>query len=164
MAYLDYDLLSDCYDELYGEEQREKYRRVLSLCSSSLGIILDAGCGTGLFLDYLRGDKGHSYILYVGIDTSAGMLRIARRRKDSTSDFIQADIHHLPFRDNTFNTTLSITVIHHLKHVKALRELKRVTKGLVIVTQRKGLDNRILVGTKLELDKENIYLINNLEG
>ena len=159
MAYLDYDLLSSCYDELYGDEQRRKYDRVDKLCGGITGVILDAGCGTALLLNYLRTHNKDYYDFYVGVDISLGMLKIAKARKDSASDFILADIHNLPFRDKCIDTTLSITVVHHLNHVRALYELKRVTRALIVITQRKGLDNRILEGKKIEFEKENIYVI-----
>lgn len=159
MAYLSYDILSERYDELYGEEQVGKYKNVVKIYGGNLGVVLDAGCGTGLFLEYVKHSREVEYLLYVGVDISLGMLRIARLRKDNTSDFIYADVHKLPFRDKCFDTTVSITVIHHLNHKIALEEMKRVTRCRVIVTQNKMLDDRCIEGEKYENIREAIYII-----
>ena len=160
MAYLDYDMLSRCYDELYGEEQRDKYRAVVNLigCGSS-DVLLDAGCGTSLLLDYLR-NVGFRYKLYVGLDKSIGMLKVAKSRLDSLSNLIQADIHRLPIRDKACDVTLSVTVIHHLNHDEALKEFKRVTRRMILVTQHRRLDGRRFEGRLVETSRENIYVIN----
>ena len=159
MTYLSYDILSERYDELYGDEQVEKYGYIMRIYGGNLGIVLDAGCGTGLLLEYIKHSQRAEYSHYVGVDISIGMLRLARLRKDSMSDFIHADVHKLPFRDKCFDTTMSITVIHHLNHEVALGEMKRVTRCKVIVTQNKVLDNRCIEGEKYESIREAIYII-----
>ena len=158
MACLDYDILSGCYDELYGEEQRGKYGWVVRAAGPRLGVLLDAGCGTALLLDYLR-SGGVGYVFYVGVDISLGMLRKAKTRKDPSSDLVQADIHRLPFREKSYDTTVSVTVMHHLEHSRALSELRRVTRSLLIVTRHRSLDGRRVEGEEIELPKESIYII-----
>ena len=159
MACLDYDTLSSCYDELYGEEQLDKYGWVVRAAGPRLGILLDAGCGTALLLDYLRREN-LEYTFYVGVDISIGMLKKAKTRKDCLSDLVQADIHKLPFREKSYDTTISVTVIHHLEHTKALSELRRVTRSMLIVTLHRSLDNRRIEGEEIELPRESIYVIN----
>ncbi|MEM4281986.1 MAG: class I SAM-dependent methyltransferase [Candidatus Caldarchaeum sp.] len=142
MAVLDYDVLSDCYDELYGEEQLRKYREALYIfeplqCSR----VLDVGCGTGLLIRFLR--ENGVLCEYVGVDISSRMLEKASGRADSMTHLIMADAHHLPFRDNVFDVLSSFTVIHHLNVSGFLAEASRVCGNILVVTQHKRLSPRI---------------------
>lgn len=100
--------------------------------------VLDFGCGNGRLLE-LIGDKK---VEYVGVDVSAGLIRIAREkyatpgrefRKISGSD-------KLPFPDGYFNAIYSIAVFHHIPsrelRSEMAKELVRVLKpgGRVVVT------------------------------
>ena len=95
--------------------------------------ILDAGCGTGVFtLDYLAAGAE-----VVGLDISAPMLAWAVR-KAARYPFtaVQADMTCLPFDDETFDKTVSVTALEFIQDGrKALDELFRVTKpgGCVVV-------------------------------
>ena len=56
-------------------------------------------------------------------------------------NFVVADAHHLPFKDNSFNVAFSSHTVEHLTHpTKMLKEMSRVTKRKVIVRypHRKG--------------------------
>lgn len=95
-------------------------------------IILDAGCGTGIFTtDFL--DAGTKV---VGLDISRPMLRRARQKTvDMPLEAVQADMIYLPFADNVFDKTVSITALEFIADAgAAVRELFRVTRpGGVIV-------------------------------
>lgn len=66
-----YDAIAPSYNELYGDEQLNKYRGIEDLCRGAR--ILDIGCGTGLLLKHLR-DSGADPELYVCLDISREML------------------------------------------------------------------------------------------
>lgn len=100
------------------------------------GVILDAGCGTGLHIEpiYLAG-----YRPIVGIDLSEGMLSIAKEKN------IYSELHRmtlgnrLDFEDNRFANTITVGTItpgHAPAH--SYEELIRVTKtgGLIVVNLR----------------------------
>jgi SAM-dependent methyltransferase len=70
-------------------------------------LILDAGCGTGVFARRLR-ENGYRV---VGIDASIGMLGAARNRGVAVA---QAMAQRLPFPDATFDGFVSVAVLHHL--------------------------------------------------
>ncbi len=97
-------------------------------------IILDAGCGTGIFtLDIL------SFGPYViGLDISQPMLiRAAQKAKAYPFQIILADMSNLPFQDSSFDKVVSVTALEFTKDAKSVvNELFRVTKkgGLIIVT------------------------------
>jgi SAM-dependent methyltransferase len=96
--------------------------------------ILDAGCGSGPLFAALR-DRG---AIVTGIDASAGMLELARRRLGDGADLRVADLGSpLPFPDGTFDDVIASLVLHYLEDWRpALAELRRVLKpgGRLIVS------------------------------
>jgi ubiquinone/menaquinone biosynthesis C-methylase UbiE len=96
--------------------------------------ILDAGCGSGALFAGLR-DQG---AMVTGIDKSAGMLEVARRRLGDDADLQVAELGSpLPFADDTFDDVTASLVLHYLKDWgPALAELRRVLKpgGRLIVS------------------------------
>jgi ubiquinone/menaquinone biosynthesis C-methylase UbiE len=96
--------------------------------------ILDAGCGSGPLFAALR-ERG---AIVTGIDKSAGMLEIARRRLGGDADLRVAELGSaLPFPDDTFDDVTASLVLHYLEDWgPALAELRRVLKpgGRLIVS------------------------------
>ena len=96
--------------------------------------ILDAGCGSGPLFAALR-DRG---AIVTGIDKSAGMLELARRRLGDDADLRVAELGSpLPFPDGAFDDVTASLVLHYLEDWgPALAELRRVLKpgGRLIVS------------------------------
>src|SRR5258708_36614835 len=95
--------------------------------------ILDAGCGSGPLFAALR-DRG---AIVTGIDKSAGMLKLARRRLGDDADLQVANLGTLPFPDDTFDDVTPSLVLDYLEDWgPALAELRRVLKpgGRLIVS------------------------------
>jgi ubiquinone/menaquinone biosynthesis C-methylase UbiE len=96
--------------------------------------ILDAGCGSGPLFAALR-DRG---AVVTGIDRSAGMLALARRRLGDNADLRVAELGGpLPFPDGMFDDVTASLVLHYLEDWRsALAELRRVLKpgGRLIVS------------------------------
>lgn len=91
-------------------------------------IVLEAGCGTGLIMERLRGAAGN----LVGADLSHGMLKSAR---ESGFRVVRADLRALPFKDGCFDVVYSFKVLAHVEDVgRALGEMARVTRpaGFII--------------------------------
>lgn len=91
-------------------------------CPSSLRI-LDAGCGTGGNLDWLR-EHGRA----VGVDLSPLAVTFARQRPVTVA---RGDLLRLPFRDNAFDLVTSFDVLYHrwvTDDAAAVRELVRVLR------------------------------------
>jgi SAM-dependent methyltransferase len=88
--------------------------------------ILDAGCGSGPLFAALR-DRGATV---TGIDASAGMLAVARRRLGDDADLQLAELGRpLPFPGHTFDDVTASLVLHYLEDWgPALAELRRVLK------------------------------------
>jgi len=100
--------------------------------------IVDIGCGNGRFFGTLEDPS----VDYTGIDFSEGLIRIANERyqKNQNAKFLVGDALSLPFPNNSFETTVSFAVIHHIPsqeyREQFLRELERVTKpgGIIVIT------------------------------
>lgn len=88
--------------------------------------ILDAGCGSGPLSAALR-DRGADV---TGIDASAGMLSLARRRLGDDAALHVADLSDpLPFADGAFDDVVSSLVLHYLEDWgPTLAEIRRVLK------------------------------------
>jgi len=109
--------------------------------------ILDAGCGSGPLLTALR-DRG---AIVTGIDTSAGMLKLARQRLGDEADLRVADLGGpLPFPDATFDDVVASLVLHYLEDWTApLAELRRVLKpgGRLIASVNHPIHGCVVSGT-----------------
>jgi SAM-dependent methyltransferase len=89
--------------------------------------ILDAGCGTGYNIGWLRQNYGAAV---TGLDFSSHALEFCRRR--GAQDLVRADIASVPLSSNNYDLVLCFDVLTHLKDApareKALCEFFRVLK------------------------------------
>lgn len=102
--------------------------------------ILDVGCGTGLFTIGLALTDGAWRL--VGLDTSAGMLAVARKQADKLRlgnvSFSQGDVLVLPFGDAKFDAVVAGGLFPNLNDPDgALRELWRILKpeGRILIVE-----------------------------
>lgn len=88
--------------------------------------VLDAGCGTGGFLNRLNGQfKG------IGFDASSAALRAASERPALFQRIVQALIEEIPMKSAQFDAVTCIDVIYHMKvrsEQSALGEIRRILK------------------------------------
>lgn len=88
---------------------------------------LDLACGTGRWLEKLLQVGCASG---VGIDLSAGMLRVAERKGTIRGKLIQATCANLPLAASAFDLALCSFALGHIYDLaSAVCELKRVTKA-----------------------------------
>ncbi len=102
-------------------------------------IILDVGCGTGVFtLDILSFEP---YV--IGLDISRPMvIRADHKAKKYPFSGIVADMMSLPFADGSFDKVVSMTAIEFVKDAqRTVKELFRVTRGggRIVVTTLNSL-------------------------
>jgi len=96
--------------------------------------LLDLGCGPGRLLSKLRGN-GERY----GLDLTLAGLKIARGKFGEQSEnthFAEGLLEELPYKSNSFNSTVISGVFHHLEKPEiALSEVSRIIKdtGLLII-------------------------------
>jgi ubiquinone/menaquinone biosynthesis C-methylase UbiE len=96
--------------------------------------ILDLGCGNGRLLQVLKGYQ----IDYTGLDISKDLVEIAQDIYPKEK-FIVSDLVKMPFKDNQFDSVISIATLHHLPGTKrkdALIEINRILKpdGRILLT------------------------------
>jgi ubiquinone/menaquinone biosynthesis C-methylase UbiE len=102
-------------------------------------MILDVGCGTGVFsLNILRlGAR------ITGLDISHPMLKRAERKaKGQPFQCVAGDMQALPFGDDCFDKVVSMTALEFIEDgPEAVKELFRVAKkgGVVVVTTLNSL-------------------------
>ena len=124
----------DSFAEAYAAENENNlvnayYERpaMLALAGDVAGRrILDAGCGSGPLSAALR-DRG---AVVTGIDASAGMLALARRRLGNDVSLHVVDLSdRLPFADGAFDDVVASLVLHYLEDWRpTLAELRRVLR------------------------------------
>ncbi|HEX4920927.1 MAG TPA: methyltransferase domain-containing protein [Candidatus Bathyarchaeia archaeon] len=101
-----YDALAPSYDELYGQEQDLKHKIILErIGPSRVGTLLDVGCGTGRLLQQAE----NMYDVGIGIDVSRRMLLVAKHRRSSRTDLVQAVSSRLPFRQHIADCIVSVS-------------------------------------------------------
>ncbi len=131
-----FDKIAQRYDKWY-ETKVGRYvdttekEIVFSLLKTSKGKALDLGCGTGNYTLELK-KRGFDV---VGLDISKEMLRIAQKKIPEIA-FIRGDAYKLPFKNNTFDLVLSITMFEFIKNPeKIIKEIYRVLKpgGEIII-------------------------------
>jgi ubiquinone/menaquinone biosynthesis C-methylase UbiE len=139
-----FDSLPDSYDKWFttpiGKLVKEsELKLILKMLKPRSGeLILDAGCGTGVFTSGII-ESGASVI---GLDVSRPMLKKAIHKIKHRFSCVCADMLHLPFENNTFDKAISITAIEFIKDARqALGELERVTKpgGAIVVATLNSL-------------------------
>jgi ubiquinone/menaquinone biosynthesis C-methylase UbiE len=102
-------------------------------------VILDAGCGTGIF----TADILETGAWVVGLELAPAMLRRALTKfPGQTFKSVIGDIQRLPFADASFNKTISVTAVEFIQDARiAVEELFRVTKrgGIIVVATLNSL-------------------------
>jgi ubiquinone/menaquinone biosynthesis C-methylase UbiE len=89
--------------------------------------ILDLACGTGRWLDRLLAPGG---TLGVGIDSSAAMLRIARKKEAISGRLARANCENLPFPIAFFDLAICSFALGHIPNLGSMvSELARVAKA-----------------------------------
>ncbi|MDQ0575261.1 ubiquinone/menaquinone biosynthesis C-methylase UbiE [Agromyces albus] len=124
----------DSFAEAYAAENESnfvnaRYERpaVLALAGDVSGHrILDAGCGAGPLTAALR-ERGATV---TGLDISAEMIALARRRLGDDADLYVGDLSDpLPFGDASFDDVTASLVLHYLEDwAPTLREFRRVLR------------------------------------
>jgi len=119
-----YNKTSSGYDELYGEEQMEKFNFIKDRIKGKT--ILDIGCGTGKITSIIPG-------FVVGVDISKEMIKQYNGRK------VVASATNLPFRDKSFDLVFSLTVVQDIKNQEqAISEFKRVGRHVLFSVLNKS--------------------------
>lgn len=97
---------------------------------SSSERVLEVGCGTGVFLNWIA-QMGHQV---TGIDASPPMLDIARSRLPRRIVLDRGYAEHLPYEDNAFDSVFLINTLEFADDpVQAFSEAVRVARSHVLL-------------------------------
>ena len=120
-----YDEVAEHWHHTRGKRKVHWYRVKNFLNSIPKGSILaDIGSGDGKYFGV------NDEIISIGCDRSLNLLKVSQKRSNET---FCCDAVKLPFRDNCFDASMCIAVMHHLcsvdRRVAVVRELMRITKN-----------------------------------
>lgn len=130
-----FDRIAPVYDELNQTLSLGQHRiwklMAVKWCQPKPGDrALDLCCGSGDVAELL-GDRVGATGQVTGVDFAAAQLETAKARTAQKSgfDWVQADVLHLPFAENTFDcATMSYGLRNVTDILQALREIRRVLK------------------------------------
>ncbi len=112
------------------------HMRVKRHLAASGDYLLDAGSGPVQYEEYLSYSQDYRY--RVCMDLSLVALQEARKRLGDKGLYVNADIAHLPFREDAFDGIVSLHTIHHVpieEKVTVYQGLHRTLKpGRTMVT------------------------------
>ncbi len=124
----------------------------------SSDIILDLGCGDGLFSRCLL---ENSKAKVVGIDLSYKRITFAKK-KVPDAFFVIADAEHLPFKNNSFNVLYCNALLHHMDMVeKIINEISRVIykDGIIIIIEPNKLNPLMMILAILNKAERSVFNI-----
>jgi ubiquinone/menaquinone biosynthesis C-methylase UbiE len=83
--------------------------------------ILDIGCGPG----FITGLLEKRFNTSIGIDLDSKMLKKARRFSKKAF-FVRGDMAQLPFRQDSFETVVSLGAVHCVDYTRLVEEIYRI--------------------------------------
>jgi SAM-dependent methyltransferase len=99
-------------------------------------LVLDYGCGSGLYREILKTNAATSAWTYVGADINAAIVDLCRRRDTETRYEVVTEGQPLPFPDATFDVVLASGVFQCVSHPEALlAEFRRITRDWVLLSR-----------------------------
>ena len=134
-----YELWAETYDDRQGNallyaEHRTVYPLVEKIHVSGKRV-LDAGCGTGRYIQLLRQFKPCTL---AAIDFAPSMIALAKAKfRDPAISLLVARIDSVPFGNDSFDFVLSTLALDHLRNLRdGVRELSRVlrSQGSMIIS------------------------------
>ncbi len=136
--------------EIWGWETpagKKRWARRAAMITSHLKAgmnVLEVGCGSGYFTQELAKTGG----IITAIDVSPDLLDLARSRvQQNNVTFREEDAASLTFDNNSFDSIVGSSVLHHLDTDRALREFYRILRpgGTLCFTEPNMLNPQIAI-------------------
>ncbi len=130
----DYSQIADEFAQTRKNEWKE-FEMFLPYIKDNMKV-LDLGCGSGRFLDFLN---KHRKVQYLGVDKCRNLIENAKDHHEKAK-FIEADMLDLPIENESIDIVASIAALHHIPSKqlkkKALKEIRRVLKkkGILVLS------------------------------
>ena len=137
--------VADEWAALWAPTARPAWAAVVDAAGIGAGMrVLDVGCGSGEFLAVLSGVGAEA----AGVDPSAGMLRVARRR-NPTVDLRTGSVERLPWPDGSFDAVTAFNALQFADDpAAAVTELARVLRpggAVAVANWAEGARNELEV-------------------
>ena len=135
---------------------RIRWRRRVEMLSSHLRPdmkVLELGCGTG----YFTKEAARSGAEITAIDISNDLLEQARKEVPLENvKFLVENAYEMTFSDNSFDTVIGSSVLHHLEIDSALKEIFRVLRpgGIIRFTEPNMLNPQIAIQKNIPFIKK----------
>lgn len=111
------------------ETNRERIEETVKIIPEGVNSIADIGCGSGLFLNYIKENTDISPL--IGVDFSEDamkMLKVDRKVGDITT---------IPLEEDSYDLVSALEVLEHLdleEYARAKEELCRVSKRYILIS------------------------------
>lgn len=99
--------------------------------------VLDVGCGSGIYVDYL---SSLDYQVW-GLDFVEKFIKDAKKNKKG--NFVIGRAEKLPFEDDSFDTVFLLDILEHSDDKKILLEAKRVASKRIIIIVPRMVDKEL---------------------
>ncbi len=134
-----YDFVNPIF---YSDEMR---KTVVDMAKIAKGdVVLEVGCGTGFTTQEIAERIGEENVVAIDLTPEQMRKAVERFRK---STFLRGDAENLPFRDDTFDASISAGSIEYWPNpLKGIQEMARVTKkgGRVVILAPRKPDNAVV--------------------
>jgi len=162
----------------YGSKTSQESRfKAVSEAIKNQSLVLDIGCGTGCFEEFIAKASKYHVDHIIGIDFSESMVKQAKEKRIPNAEFLVLDGTETHFKDRSIPCTVIIGLLQNCdKPYAVIDEATRITdKILVIDTLSKYADYKNPVNTyfdpeelKAKLSKSwsivSVYGINTKTG
>ena len=131
-----------------------QYERLFRIAEKPDMRILEIGCGPGALAQALAHHYPQAHV--TGIDRDSNFISFARRQFPQL-EFMEGDICALPFEDESFDVTISNTVVEHVDPEFFWKEQLRVLKpnGICLcLSSRRGLSQKAECLQMTEAERE----------
>ncbi len=125
-----YELPEIWNETWFSPDDQQRIERITKEIPNEVRTLLDAGCGNGMFLHYLRDNRSRLERL-CGVERSKSALAHVKTEK------CRASLEEMPFSDNEFDLVSSLEVLEHLPvgiYQDALQEISRIAKRYILIT------------------------------
>lgn len=117
--------------------------------------ILELGCGTGIFSNYLL--KKNPRLDIVGLDISPAAIAVAngKLKKYKDARFEVGDVLNLTYPDNHFDVVIGNSILHHVPMDVVCAQIKRVLKpgGAIWFCEPNALNPQIAIEKNVPIVK-----------
>ncbi len=105
----------DYFKEVESPETKEEIRRlhqaIIKRIPQNAALVLDAGCGNGWLSKYFEGKKNQVISMDISIKNP---VRVLKENPNQNHAAVVADVYHLPFKKNSFDTIIASEIMEHV--------------------------------------------------